>query len=80
MGPGQLEQKLSQKVLPVHGICYSSWAAMPDLSGRESTEPHRDFKCQGGEILKGVPTSSEDKGRGYGGRIVGSGDWEWGSE
>ena len=32
----KLEQGLSQKLLPVCGICSSSWAALSGLSGRES--------------------------------------------
>jgi hypothetical protein len=29
VGLEQLEQELSQKLLPVHGICSTSWAALP---------------------------------------------------
>ena len=36
VGP-KLEQGLSQKLLPVCGICSSSWAALSGLSGRGST-------------------------------------------
>jgi hypothetical protein len=32
--PEQLEQGLSPKLLPVCGICSSSWAALSGLSGR----------------------------------------------
>jgi hypothetical protein len=35
-GPEQLEQWQSQKLLPVHGICSSSWAALSGLSERGS--------------------------------------------
>ena len=34
VGPEQLEQGLSQKLLPVCGICSSSWAALSGLSER----------------------------------------------
>ena len=34
VGPEQLEWGLSQKLLPVCGICSSSWAAFSGLSGR----------------------------------------------
>jgi hypothetical protein len=34
LGPKKLEWGLSQKLLPVHGMCSSSWAAMSGLSGR----------------------------------------------
>ena len=33
--PEQLERGLSQKLLPVYGICCSSWATLSDLSSRE---------------------------------------------
>jgi hypothetical protein len=34
VGPEQLEQRLSQKLLPECGICSSSCAALSGLSGR----------------------------------------------
>jgi hypothetical protein len=34
VGPKQLEQGLSQKLLPACGICSSSQAALFDLSGK----------------------------------------------
>ena len=34
LGPEQLERGLSSKLLPVHGICSYSWAALSGLSGR----------------------------------------------
>jgi hypothetical protein len=36
VGPEQLEQGLSQKLLPVHRICYTSWAALSGLNGKGS--------------------------------------------
>lgn len=35
------------KLLPVCGICSSSWTALAVLSGRECAKPHRDLMCQG---------------------------------
>ena len=39
MGLEQLEQGLSQKLLPICGICSSSWAALSGLSGKGCTKP-----------------------------------------
>jgi hypothetical protein len=36
MGPKQLEQCLSQELLPVSRVCSSSWAALSGLSGRRA--------------------------------------------
>lgn len=36
--------------------------------------------CGGGEVYQEVPTPSEEKGRRYGGRIVGRGNQEGSSE
>ena len=36
VGSEQLKRRISQKLIPVHGICSSSWAALSGLSGRES--------------------------------------------
>lgn len=38
------------------------------------------IQSQDGGIAKVVPTHSEKKERGYGGRIMGEGDWEVGGE
>ena len=43
VGPEQLEQGLSQKLLPVCGICSTSWAALSGLRGRGSAWPLRDL-------------------------------------
>jgi hypothetical protein len=62
----KLEQVLSLMLLPVCGICSSSWAALSGLNGRGRTYC-RDLKCQGrggGWIPRGPPTHSEEKGRG----------------
>ena len=74
MGPEQLEWGLSQKLLPVCGICSSSCAALSDLSGRGPTE--RDLMCQGGKIpRRGVyPLKGKREGGGVGRKIVGGGD------
>jgi hypothetical protein len=68
-------ERLSQKLLPVCGICSSSWAALSGLKGRGCTQPHRDLMCQGGGIAIGASTLSEEKlgsivgcGRGVTGR------------
>jgi hypothetical protein len=37
VGPEQMEQGLSQNLLPVDGICSFSWAVLSGLSGRGST-------------------------------------------
>jgi hypothetical protein len=42
VGSKQLEQGLSQKLLPVYGICSSIWDALSGLSGRRCTYSHRD--------------------------------------
>jgi hypothetical protein len=34
VGSEQLECVLSQKLLLVHGICYTSWAALSGLNGK----------------------------------------------
>ena len=34
VGPEQVEKGLSKKLLPVYGICSSSWAALSGLNGR----------------------------------------------
>jgi hypothetical protein len=65
----QLEWGLSQKLLPVYGICSSSWAALSGLSGRRNIQPHRDLKCQVEGTL-GALTCSLEKEQGSGGRIV----------
>ena len=63
VGLEHLEQGLSQKLLPVHGIWSSSWAALSGLSGREWDGPiPTDLKCLGGGIPRGVPTRSVEKG------------------
>lgn len=64
VGLKQLELGLSQKLLPVHGLCSSRWVALSGLCGRGSVYlVFREFKCQGGEMPMRVPTSSEEKGR-----------------
>lgn len=76
MGPEQLEQGLSQKLWPLCGICSSSWSALSVLSGKGVTQPQRDLKCWGGG--KGyLPRGEREE---EGGRIVGEGDSEGGSE
>ena len=37
VGPKQQEQGLSQKLLSIHGICSTNWAAFSGLSRRGST-------------------------------------------
>jgi len=49
----QLEQWLSQKSIPVRGICSTSWALLSSLSGRGSAEPGRDLEVNWG--LEGYP-------------------------
>ena len=63
-------QRLSQKQLPVCGICSSSWAAF--LAS--------DLMCQGGGTPRGVTTCLEEMGLEVGGRVVGGSDWDGGSE
>jgi hypothetical protein len=80
VGPEQLEQGLSQKLLPVCGICSSSWAPLSGLSGEDAPRL-TDLLYQGGGIQSGVPPAQrrrkEGMGRrGDGGRIVGEGYWE----
>jgi hypothetical protein len=70
VGPEQLEQGLSQKLLPVCGICSSSWAALLGLSGRGSARVGDN---------QGVPTCSEEKRKEEGERMVVEGDQEGGS-
>ena len=64
------------KLLPVCGICSTSWAALSGLSGAGCAYPHRGSKCQGGEISREASTCSEEKGRADGGRILGGSDLE----
>jgi hypothetical protein len=45
VGPKQLEQELSPKLLPACGICSSVRVALSSLSGRGSTLPLTDLKC-----------------------------------
>ena len=51
------------KAVRICGICFSSWASLGDLSGRERAQSSRDLKCQGWEISRVAHTSSEVKGR-----------------
>jgi hypothetical protein len=65
VGPKQLEEGLSQKLLPVHGICSSSWLpclAMPSLT---------DLMCQGRRDKQRGPHLLRGEGEGVGERIVG---------
>jgi hypothetical protein len=74
--PEQLEWRLSQKLLPVRGIYFSSWATLSRLSGRGCAEPHRDSMYQDwGEIPRGAHPLRGERGGDWG-RIVGGGDWE----
>lgn len=36
-------------LLPILGICSTSWAVLSGLNGRGSSKPHRYLKCQVGE-------------------------------
>ena len=74
--PKQLEWQRSPKLLPLCGICSSNWAALSGLSGRGSTQVHRDLKSHGGWATQGTPTCSEDKERGHRAKDVGGGKWE----
>jgi len=68
VGPEQLERALSQKLLPIRGIC---------------TEPRRDLNCQGSGRgnTEGRPHLLRGEGEGeMGERVVGGVDQEEGSE
>jgi hypothetical protein len=79
VSPEQLEWGLSQKLLPLSGICSCGWAALSGFSGRGCTWPGRDLMCQGeGEDTQGAPTLSEEKGRYGEGRDCGRDDQEGG--
>jgi hypothetical protein len=62
VGPEQLEWELSEKLLPVHGICSTRWAALSGLSGRRSAYSRSDLKCQGGGIPTGPHPLREEEG------------------
>ena len=64
VSPIQLECGLSQKLLPVCGICSSSWAALSGLNGRGCA-------VLGLGNIQGASTLSGEKGRG-----MGEGLWE----
>ena len=56
VGPKQLEQGLSQKLLPIRGICSSSsssWAALSGLSGRGYVRPQRGLIVPGSGDTQG---------------------------
>jgi hypothetical protein len=53
LGPEQLEQRLSQNLLLVHGICSFIWPPLSDLSGRECAWPCRDLMCQSWDLPRG---------------------------
>jgi hypothetical protein len=78
-GPEQLERGLSQKLLPVWGICSTSLAVLSGCNRRGSTLPCRDLKCQGGGggYPRGAPPVKKRRGRG---RVVGQSDWGAGSK
>ena len=42
-----------QMLLPLYGVCFSSWDATSGLSRKGSTKSCRDLKSQGGMILSG---------------------------
>jgi hypothetical protein len=71
---------LSQKLLPICGICFSIWAALSGLSGRGCGYLSRDLICQGGGIPRGPPPNQRRGGGEDGGRIEGGGDQEGGSK
>lgn len=74
VGPEQLGRgRLSQKLLPICGICYSSWAELFGLCGKGH------LMSQSGTILRGIPMLREegDKDKGS---IVAVSEWEEGSE
>ena len=73
----KLEWGLSQKLLPVYGICSSSWAALSGLSGRGSTKPLRELKCKCEGNTQGILSHSEEKGPCYGENIVGCVAMSW---
>jgi hypothetical protein len=76
--PKQLELGLSQKLLPVCGICSSCWAALSGLSGRGSAYPCRGLKRQGGENQRS-PTHLRGEEEREGGNC-GRSDWDGSSE
>ena len=80
VGPKQLEQGLSPRLLPVCGLCFSNWPALPGISMRMCLFPQRfdEPSCMWG--YPGVPTHSEEKGSGMGARIVGGGNQEGDNE
>ena len=57
VGPKLLEQGLSQKLLPVPGICFSGWAALSGLSGRGCTSPAETWYAK-----EGSPPAQRRKG------------------
>lgn len=69
VGPEQLEWGLFQRLLPTCGMCSTSWAALSGFCGglQRPEVPGCGGDTQGG------PTSSEEKGKGDGERIVGGG-------
>jgi hypothetical protein len=66
VGPKQLQQRRSQKLLPIHGIYSSSWAALSGHRGRGSALPYRDLMYLGGGKARGESPPTEKKGRGKG--------------
>jgi hypothetical protein len=78
----QLEWGLSQKLLPVCGICSSSWATLSGFSGRGNRKclALETLEVAGWGDIQGTPTHSEEKRRGNRGKIVGESDREGSSK
>jgi hypothetical protein len=72
VGPEQLEQGLSQKLLAVCRIYSSRWTALSGLSGTRCALPHRDLMCQGESIPRRT-SSAQRTSRNKGGMDCGKG-------
>jgi hypothetical protein len=76
----QLKQELSQKLLLIHGICSTSWAALSDLSrgGQPTLAETWNARMELGVYPGGV-TGSEEKsgGEGWWEKVIGSRAVSW---
>ena len=71
VGLKQLELRLSKKLLPICGLCSSSWTALSGFSGRRSAHTDRDLKCQN----RGLPRRLQPAQRRRSG-VMGEGLWK----
>lgn len=82
VGPEQPEWWLSQKLLPVYGMCSSGWAALLASVGKEASSLTETWVARVGRHPGGYHRlrGEGERGRRKGWRTAGGGDQEGGSE